>query len=131
MTNANSRALLGSAHWHAMLNGGGTYAYSFTERTYEPVTPAYGYWVAKPYGMENIPPSVLSIDVLGHWVGEKGGWHPSEGFYLGLWQDERGNWSVDSVEFVQDRIAAIARGRRNNQRAIWDIANEAEIKTGE
>lgn len=52
-------------------------------------------------------------------------------YHFGTWVDpDTGIVYFDIVEVMQDRAKAEAAGRDRNQIAIWDLANQAEIKTG-
>lgn len=51
--------------------------------------------------------------------------------HLGIWYDTDHAEVVLDVSYVYaDRDKAIEMGKRNNQQAIWDIANMAEVDTG-
>lgn len=51
--------------------------------------------------------------------------------YLGTWFDtESGNISLDISRNFKDKDAAIKYASEHNEKAIWDVANMAEISTG-
>lgn len=84
----------------------GTYLYlGFGE--YTPITPKRGYWVAyasMPNGL------------------------PDAGTIVGYWTDSDGTVYRDLTVWIRDRDQAISFGRSNKQLAIWDIANNCEIR---
>lgn len=108
----------------AKQNGGGTYS------LYEPAnyTNGYenkwlkmsfnaGYMVAEKYGADNLP--TIDVNLLNMVA-----FHRIEvsNQYLGLWQDGRGNWSLDQTVCIMDREVAIVVAKDNDQVAIWDNA---------
>jgi hypothetical protein len=52
----------------------------------------------------------------------------AEGSAVGFWRDRDGTAYTDEVKIVEDVAEAIRVGRDNDQIAIWDFANEREIR---
>lgn len=49
--------------------------------------------------------------------------------YVGWWVDEEtGKIHIDAVDWFQEESAAVAVGRVRGEIAIWDVANEREIR---
>lgn len=104
---------------HAKANGGGTYLVEdwndYDRYEFKPLTLEEGYYVALPGGIERAPLSLPELEeflLRFDYDSEK----------LGLWRDEDGLWSIDCTVWVVHRPTAIALGKLNHQRAIWDIA---------
>ncbi len=58
-------------------------------------------------------------------------WHIVEKHYMenvGFWMDE-GKLYIDRIQIVDDVKRAISLANDNNELAIWDIANQQEIRT--
>ena len=58
-------------------------------------------------------------------------WHIVEKHYIenvGFWMDE-GKLYIDRIQIVDDVKRAISLANDNNELAIWDIANQQEIRT--
>ena len=54
-----------------------------------------------------------------------------KGKFLGTWQDTAtGDLYLDVSTHVRNKAEAVELGRKNNQIAIWDVKNMAEINTG-
>lgn len=113
----------------AKQNGGGTYLLNdpanYTndyKHDWVRVDHTEGFMVAREFGIENLPD--LDANIV-NMVAFR--WIEPNGTLLGLWQDERGNWSVDQSLCITDLRAAEMYGRLNDQRAIWDNANKTAI----
>lgn len=111
----------------AIKNGGGTYRvvrFEYGAPMFINTEIDFGYFVAKAGGVENLPTFVgMAETFLGIWRAR----HFYSGHDFGLWRDENGNWSIDESMWFHDRNTAIAVGRENDQRAIWDIEKGEEI----
>lgn len=120
----NTLEMLGNA----VAKGGGTYRITGLDDKFEALWEAvehdFGYFVAAPGGVENLPAAALSVNTVNAIVDAR---HFYSGYYLGLWQDEHGNWSIDETEWINDRNLAEIAGRANQQRAIWDLAENKEV----
>lgn len=113
----------------AISNGGGTYKLQygaiFGQFEYEKVADEVsGYFVSAPYGVENYPAFAMTADVLDRIVWMR---HRLSGCYLGLWKDDKGNFSIDESMWVSNLYTAIELGDKWEQRAVWDIANQREV----
>jgi hypothetical protein len=63
--------------------------------------------------------------------GKKEVWHIVEKHYMenvGFWMDE-GKLYIDRIQIVDDVKRAISLANDNNELAIWDIANQQEVRT--
>ena len=47
---------------------------------------------------------------------------------VGFWMDE-GKLYIDRIQIVDDVKRAISLANENNELAIWDIANQQEVRT--
>lgn len=98
--------------------------------------PSTGYAVAARGMNREIPDSVFfnkrdGIDALRSWLVEHGDAFEDPQAHLGIWYDtEHHEVCLDVSYVVADRADAVRLGQRNNQQAIWDIANFEEISTG-
>ena len=115
----------------AALAGGMTLSFMSGE---EPTT---GYAVAERGNNEEVPDDVFfdkkqGIAALRKWViAHEDKFTDDPTAHLGIWHDEDHHEVVLDVAYViDDRDAAVRLGQENNQQAIWDIANMAEIDTG-
>jgi len=111
----------------AFENGGGTYQLvGSSPYGYEwvPVAKDWGYFVSRPNGVENFPESAMTVETLDKIVTQR---HLASGFYLGLWRDDNGNWSIDETQWLTTQPFAVFEGIRNHQRAIWDCERQQEI----
>lgn len=113
----------------AIKNGGGTYYITdypnISGVRFDRVDRDFGYFVAKDGGVENFPGNTAILNAVIKTVWESR--HFMSGLYLGLWRDDKGNWSIDETYFYTNREFAIETGKAENQRAIWDIENGTEI----
>lgn len=98
--------------------------------------PTTGYAVAERGNNKEIPDDVFfdkakGIAALREWVIAHEDKFDNPAAHLGIWHDEEHGEVVLDVSYViEDREEAIRLGETNNQQAIWDIANMAEIDTG-
>ena len=98
--------------------------------------PTTGYAVAERGNNQEIPDDVFfdkaqGIAALREWVIAHAEKFDDPAAHLGIWHDEEHNEVVLDISYVvEDRDEAIRLGEQNNQQAIWDIANMAEIDTG-
>lgn len=99
-------------------NGGGT----FDAATLAPFSPADGYAVGMAIGTVAYQPIAAQLTDTMIRVARE--WDAS---YVGAWIDDDGRAAIDPVIYVRDRDRAIALGRANRQRAIWDFAAGAVI----
>lgn len=99
-------------------------------------SPTSGFSVASRGNNKEVPDSDFfnmksGPKMLASWLREKENMFDEPDAFLGLWHDADNGEVVFDVSFViNDREEAIRRGKQNNQQAIWDIANMAEIDTG-
>lgn len=109
----------------AIQNDGGTYTVimEIDKMRFEPVSHEFGYYVSESRGIENLP--TLIADVIEVFASLRIVY--GTGAYLGLWKDEFGNWSVDATNWYYSLGSAVAHGKLNDQRAIFDIANGVAI----
>ena len=71
------------------------------------------------------------MSVLREWVVAHKKKFDDPSAHLGIWHDTQHHEVVLDVSYVvEDREDAINLGVANNQQAIWDVANMAEIDTG-
>lgn len=88
-----------------MMNDG-TYLYlGYGE--YTPLNPKRGYWVA----YAELPTE-----------------YPDSRTIVGIWTDTDGKVYRDLTLWISDLYIALDFGRANKQKAIWDIANNCEIR---
>lgn len=122
---------IGQTIENGRLNGGGTYNIRFSSATRQFEAERFdfttGYMVSAAYGVENLPGLMLTVDALNLFILTYALDSLDCEFYLGLWQDEAGNWSIDRSRHIMDRGQAEYMGRVYGQRAIWDCANNVSI----
>lgn len=107
----------------AIANGGGTY--SLNDGEWDHLHQKTGYVVAEANGIENWPLG-LRADIINGLIMQ---WNLADsGYYLGLWFDENGNWSIDKVSHFDSLYWAKGKAMWNKQRAIWDQAEGKEIR---
>lgn len=84
--------------------------------------PKGGYIVANKNSIENVP--VLRPIYIEDFIR-----YSMVGHHIGLWYDN-GNavWSIDEPRWIVRFDAAVTFARANNQKAIWDIENNKELR---
>lgn len=98
--------------------------------------PTTGYAVAARGKNKEIPDDVFfhkrdGIAAMRSWLIEHADTFDDPRAHLGIWHDtEHHEVCLDVSYVVADRGEAVRLGQRNNQQAIWDIANFEEISTG-
>lgn len=115
---------------------GGTYTFiqfdGVGQPLFIPTSHLDGYYVSRVGGVENFPffkPNgnttiTFTSDVINQvWLAR----NYQSGFYLGLWVDDNGNLSIDETEWISSLPDALYTALNNNQRAIYDIADQKVI----
>jgi hypothetical protein len=124
---------IGQTIENARLNGGGTYNIRFSSATRQFEAERFdfttGYMVSTSKGIENLPGLMLTADALNLFVLTYALDSIDSVFYLGLWQDEAGNWSIDrSLHLREENLdKALDLAKQYGQRAIWDCNAEEEV----
>lgn len=99
-------------------------------------SPKTGYAVAERGNNREVPDTDFfdkkkGMAALMSWVRDHESKFDDPDAHLGIWYDtDNGEVVLDVSYVLQDRDEAIDRGKKNNQQAIWDIANFEEIDTG-
>jgi hypothetical protein len=117
----------------AALTGGGTYRIRFDGYGFYGKSMHFtsGYMVSKPNGVENVPAVAVSVSFLKAIIEAFDYQYAlsldSANTYLGIWVDDKGNWSIDVSECIDTEAAAYEIAYDRSQRAIWDNANGRAI----
>ena len=111
----------------ALENSGGTFTFvglnaKNEHRFQEKKMPKGGYIVANKNSIENVPvlrsiyiEDFIKYSIIGH--------------HIGLWYDhDSAVWSIDEPRWIVRFDAAVTFARANNQKAIWDIENNKELR---
>lgn len=92
---------------------------------YKPISHAFGYYVA--YTDHHSPKSAYTVtkpsqfrDVVHRVITDEG--------YVGVWTDDEGVTWVEQSFWIEHEFPAKALGKAWHQIAIWDCANDEEIK---
>ena len=90
----------------------------------------HGFYVALSGGIDNVPLSAMSEEFLWAVIDS---WYAESRFnasqFFGYWVDTETNTaSLDVVVWVRSPINAMGLAVENNQKAIWDCANQQEIR---
>lgn len=114
---------------HAKTHGGGTYrvlsGYNFPVN-FLSAEHEFGYYVSESHGIENLP-ELYSV-VIEEFVSNR--IVLGSGGYLGLWQDDKGNWSIDVSHWHDSLDAALWYGKQNSQRAIYSLETNGAVTIG-
>lgn len=114
---------------------GGTYVFVGSDKYDQPLFKvaefSSGYYVARAGGVENLPfmsnPNFMAVVISNIWKAFQERPDVQDYDMLGIWVDDAGNYSIDRTVCIRSEVSAQTMGRFNNQRAIWDIANNTEI----
>lgn len=89
----------------------------------EPVTDIHsGYWVAVSKTYYGLAGDLTALGSIAKWYPAK------VGDYIGVWSEgENLSQEFDLVAHIDNLEDAMRIGRNNNQKAIWDIANNTEV----
>ena len=104
-----------------ILNAGGSWDYS----TGMPSDKTTGYFVSDPSDNVPIPVEQWGADTAAAEFAARRDNPDNEGKFFGGWNDN--GIYLDNSNWVEDLDEALALGKQNDQLAIWDVANGAEI----